>query len=162
MLWPRSFKPQVCQLTSTGPSEKPSPVLVPSGEWSGAPSAASRAIDRRGRAFGPAFGRRRRRRQSQPDLVATQGGTAWRRSMGCRLPSPAATRPWPTTRWVPPSVAFEWPGGHLHNRPARSKRSVDRLALPTADALHRTRASNKVDEPRLTYARDLSKPEILT
>ena len=31
-------------------------------------------IHRRGRAFGPAEGRRRNRRQSQPDLLATQGG----------------------------------------------------------------------------------------
>jgi hypothetical protein len=33
----------------------------------------ARLIDRRGRAFGPAFGRRRLRRHLMPDLVATQG-----------------------------------------------------------------------------------------
>jgi len=40
-------------------------------------------IHRRVRAFGPAYGRRRLRRQSQPALVATYGGGAawaWRYS----------------------------------------------------------------------------------
>jgi hypothetical protein len=36
----------------------------------------ARLIHRRGRAFVPAFSRRRLRRQSQPGLVATQGGAA--------------------------------------------------------------------------------------
>jgi hypothetical protein len=34
----------------------------------------ARLIDRRVRAFGRTFGPRRLRRQSEPDLVATQGG----------------------------------------------------------------------------------------
>src|SRR5215207_11608182 len=38
-----------------------------------------RLMHRRVRAFWPAFGRRRLRRQSQPDLSTTQGGTAWDR-----------------------------------------------------------------------------------
>jgi hypothetical protein len=36
----------------------------------------ARLIHRRGRDLGPAFGRRRLRRRSQPALVATQGGGA--------------------------------------------------------------------------------------
>jgi hypothetical protein len=38
----------------------------------------ARLMHRRDRAFGPAFGRRRLRRQSQPDLITTYGGGVMR------------------------------------------------------------------------------------
>jgi hypothetical protein len=41
----------------------------------------TRLIHRRGRAFWQAFGRRRLRRQSQPDLVATESDAALRRQV---------------------------------------------------------------------------------
>jgi len=55
----------------------------------------ARLIHRRVRAFGPAFGRRRLRRQSQPALVATHRGTA---------------RPRPWRSWYPSTPAQPRPG----------------------------------------------------
>jgi DNA-binding transcriptional ArsR family regulator len=56
-------------------SQAPSSAWPPWGSGAAAPSGALRAIDPSAQPrFGPAFGRRRLRRQSEPALVATQGG----------------------------------------------------------------------------------------
>ena len=53
---------------------------APSGQWCGrAVVRVARLIHRRGHAFWPACGPRRLRRQSKPALIATHGGTGWRR-----------------------------------------------------------------------------------